>query len=217
MASSSDSDDVPLSKRVGVKPRAPTPAAAPAPRKPAAGKRARSGGPSRDAKPADARAARLASGTSFALEEASGDFSAEYATVGVLGRGSFTEVNLLRHRGSGALFALKTCCKLDALSYAHLRAEAAAMRGANHPLLVAPIAVSSPPGRAASYALLMPLCPGGDLLQLLRRQPGNRLPPGEARLYCAMVTLGLQALHDHGCALASCGRGFARTRDERPR
>jgi serine/threonine protein kinase len=133
------------------------------------------------------------------LEAATGDFSAEYATIGVLGRGSFTEVNLLRHRESGGLVVLKTCCKLDALSYAHLRAEAAAMRGVHHPMLVAPVAISSPPGRSANYSLLLPLCPGGDLLQLLRRQPGHRLPPGEARLYCGMVILGLGALHGHGC------------------
>lgn len=153
------------------------------------------GGPS-------ARAARLGSGGSFALEAATGDFSAGYATVGVLGRGSFTEVNLLRHRESGGLFVLKTCCKLDALSYAHLRAEAAAMRGVNHPLLVAPVAISSPPGRSANYSLLLPLCPGGDLLQLLRRQPDHKLPSDEARLYCGMVILGLCALHEHGCVRA---------------
>ena len=75
--------------------------------------------------------------------------------------------------------ALKFCCKLDAPSYSHLRAEATAMAAfrsadAPHPLLVCPLACSNPPGRSANYSLLMPLCPGGDLLQLLRRQDTAR-------------------------------------------
>ncbi|EOD27181.1 hypothetical protein EMIHUDRAFT_310013 [Emiliania huxleyi CCMP1516] len=137
-----------------------------------AGKR---GSNSKRARTSSSRASRVGTGTPHVLEEATGDFSADYITVGVLGRGSFAEVNLLSHRVSGELFVLKTCCKLDAPSYSHLRAEATAMAAfrsadAPHPLLVCPLACSNPPGRSANYSLLMPLCPGGDLLQLLRRQ-----------------------------------------------
>jgi hypothetical protein len=225
MPESSSDEDLPLSKRPSAQPRIPTQAAAAPhpgqahvsgnesagrsrvdPTAPVATEKKRSRGPSSGGPSggSSARAARLGCGGSFALEAATGDFSASYATIGVLGRGSFTEVNLLRHRESGRLFVLKTCCKLDALSYAHLRAEAAAMHGVDHPLLVAPVAISSPPGRSANYSLLLPLCPGGDLLQLLRRQPGHKLPLDEARSYCCMVVLGLSALHEHGCV---CSHG----------
>jgi len=140
-----------------------------------AGKRGTEQSNSKRARTSSSRASRVGTGTPHVLEEATGDFSADYITVGVLGRGSFAEVNLLRHRVSGELFVLKTCCKLDAPSYSHLRAEATAMAAfrsadAPHPLLVCPLACSNPPGRSANYSLLMPLCPGGDLLQLLRRQ-----------------------------------------------
>ena len=190
---SSSSDDAPLSQRLAAQQRRARDAAAPLAkkRKTAPVRQIAEGGTS-------SRAARSGRGSSAGLQEATGDFSSEYATIGVLGRGSFTEVNLLRHRQTSQLFVLKTCCKLDALSYAHLKAEAEAMQGVDHPLLIGPMAISSPPGRASNYSLLLPLCPGGDLLQLLRRQPDSRLPPHDTRIYCAMLTLGLAALHGHG-------------------
>jgi len=170
-----------------------------------AGKRGTEQSNSKRARTSSSRASRVGTGTPHVLEEATGDFSADYITVGVLGRGSFAEVNLLRHRVSGELFVLKTCCKLDAPSYSHLRAEATAMAAfrsadAPHPLLVCPLACSNPPGRSANYSLLMPLCPGGDLLQLLRRQPRGAFPAEHARLYAAMASLGVQALHERGFA-----------------
>jgi len=175
-----------------------------------AGKRGTATGQSNSkrARTSSSRASRVGTGTPHVLEEATGDFSADYSTVGVLGRGSFAEVNLLRHRVSGELFVLKTCCKLDAPSYSHLRAEAKAMAAfrsadAAHPLLVCPLACSNPPGRSANYSLLMPLCPGGDLLQLLRRQPRGAFPAEHARLYAAMASLGVQALHERGRCLAA--------------
>ena len=77
------------------------------------------GGPS-------ARAARV-SAAAGALHLAAGDLDREYRTLGVLGRGNFSEVNLLRHRTSGELFALKTCCKLEAPSLEHLKRESTLM------------------------------------------------------------------------------------------
>ena len=62
------------------------------------------------------------------LHESAGSLDELYETVGVIGRGSFAEINLLKKREGGELFALKTCCKLDALSYAHLRQEAVLMK-----------------------------------------------------------------------------------------
>jgi len=140
------------------------------------------------------RAKRLAAGK-FDLADASGELDADYETVGVLGRGSFAEINLLRHRERRTLFALKTCAKLDAPSYSHLRTEAELMSRLNHPFILSPLKISNPPGRATNFGMLLPLCPGGDLLQLLRRQPGHRLCASDARMYTAMVVLGLRAMH----------------------
>jgi serine/threonine protein kinase len=147
-----------------------------------------------------ARAARTGAG-GWDLSEAAGDLDLDYATLGVLGRGSFAEINLVRHRGSGELYALKFCCKLDAPSYTHLRAEATLAKKVRSPFVLSPLAISDSPGRAGNYSVLLPLCPGGDLLQLLRRQPtANVLDERAARSYAAMVVLGLRALHAAGLA-----------------
>ena len=88
------------------------------------------GGPS-------ARAARV-SAAAGALHLAAGDLDREYRTLGVLGRGNFSEVTLLRHRTSGELFALKTCCKLEAPSLEHLKRESTLMARVRHPFLLTP-------------------------------------------------------------------------------
>ena len=142
-----------------------------------------------------ARAARTGSG-GWDLSEAAGSLDATYATLGVLGRGSFAEINLVRHRSTGQLHALKFCCKLDAPSYAHLRSEATLAAKVRHPFVLSPLAVADSPGRAGNYSVLLPLCPGGDLLQLLRRQPGKALDEASTRMYGSMIVLGLCALHE---------------------
>jgi serine/threonine protein kinase len=146
------------------------------------------------------RAQRTGAG-GWSLNEAAGDLDAEYETLGVLGRGNFSEINLLRHRETKELRALKFCCKLDGPSYTHLRAEAMlAARVSGHPFVLSPLAVSDSPGRAGNYSVLLPLCPGGDLLQLLRRQPHHALSEPDARAYAGMIAHGLLALHAAGLA-----------------
>ena len=144
-----------------------------------------------------ARASRLGAGK-WALSDASGELEADYETLGVLGRGNFSEINLMRHRRTRELYALKTCAKLDAPSYSHLRAEARMMSDVRDPFLCTPLRISDPPSRAANFSILLPLCPGGDLLQLLRRQPNGALSEADARSYGAMVVCGLRALHAAG-------------------
>ena len=225
MSDSDDSDDVPLSQLAaktqvpvssatishGVsapldEPTPPVPAPAPAP-EPSAQKRKRPGrekplpATKKDKPPGGtSRAARSGAG-GWDLSEAAGDLDVDYETLGVLGRGNFAEVNLVRHRKTLELCALKFCCKLDALSYTHLKGESTlASRVRDHPFVLSPIAVADSAGRAGNFSVLLPLCPGGDLLQLLRRQEGNALPEPAVRAYAAMVTLGLDALHDAGLA-----------------
>ena len=53
------------------------------------------------------RAARTGRGA-VGLNEAAGSLDADYETLGVLGRGNFSEINLLRSRGTKELFALTT-------------------------------------------------------------------------------------------------------------
>ena len=124
----------------------------------------------RDSEVSD-RAARGGQG-SWDLSQASGALDKDYATIGVLGRGNFSEVNLVRHRQTGELAVLKFCCKLDAPSYGHLRTEAELAKKirksscCNCPFLLVPIASADAAGRAGNFSLLLPLCPGGDLLQL---------------------------------------------------
>ena len=217
---SSSDDDVPLSQRLAatatpiVHPAAsstaaeitttnddPPPAPAPAP---AAGKRKRAAPaakpakqPSSKATAVSGRAARGGAG-GWDLSEASGDLDAEYETLGVLGRGNFSEINLVRHRKTLELRALKFCCKLDAPSLVHLKAEAKLAGRIHHPMVLTPLATADSPGRAGNFSVLLPLCPGGDLLQLLKRQEGSALAEDAARAYGAMIVLALTAIHEAG-------------------
>ena len=88
------------------------------------------------------RSARTGRGQ-VGLHESAGSLDDLYQTIGVIGRGSFAEINLLKKREGGDLFALKTCCKLDALSYAHLRKEAVLMQPLRHAFLLTPVQVVS--------------------------------------------------------------------------
>ena len=210
MSDSDSEDDVPLSARVAAlsskaaAPPPPPPVAAPPP-PPAppktdkgGGKRKRGAAAAAPPKPkanVSGRAARTGAG-GFDLSEAAGDLDADYETLGVLGRGNFAEVNLVRHRTTRVLCALKFCCKLDALSYTHLRQEAQLASKVSHPFILSPLAVSDSPGRAGNFSVLLPLCPGGDILQLLKKQDGHVLSEESARSYGAMIILGLKALHD---------------------
>ena len=144
-----------------------------------------------------ARAAWTGAG-GWDLSEAAGDLSATHETLGVLGRGNFAEINLVRHSETHELRALKFCCKLDAPSYAHLRTEATLASRVAHPFVLSPLAIADSPGRAGNFSVMLPLCPGGDLLQLLRREPSKMLPELHVRSYASMIVLGLRAIHDAG-------------------
>ena len=58
-----------------------------------------------------AREARTGGG-GWDLSEAAGSLDRDYETLGVLGRGSFAEINLVRRRETGELAALKFCLLL---------------------------------------------------------------------------------------------------------
>jgi len=70
----------------------------------------------------------------------------------------------------------------------------------SHACVLSPRAVCDSAGRAGNFSMLLPLCPGGDLLQLLRRQPRHALSEPAARAYACMVALGLGAMHAAGLA-----------------
>ena len=213
-AMSSSEDDLPLSSRLApaaAKPaaavsaapaaaKANAPSASPAYKKAAAKqKRKREPAPAAARAGVSGRAARTGAG-GWSLSEAAGDLDEQYETLGVLGRGNFAEVNLVRHRTTSALCALKFCCKLDAPSFTHLRAEAALASRIEHPFVLSPLAVSDSPGRAGNFSVLLPLCPGGDLLQLMRQHDGHTVGEASARAYGAMIVLALSAIHDAGLA-----------------
>ena len=218
---SSSDDDIPLSQRLaastpavqpaasiaaapvgittgtigGAAPPAPPPAAAKRKRATPAAKPAKQ--PSSKGAGVSGRAARGGAG-GWDLSEAAGDLDAEYETLGVLGRGNFSEINLVRHRETRELRALKFCCKLDAPSLVHLKAEAKLAARVKHPMVLTPLAIADAAGRAGNFSVLLPLCPGGDLLQLLKRQQGSALSESATRAYGAMIILSLDAIHEAG-------------------
>ncbi|KAK8963697.1 Protein kinase PINOID [Platanthera guangdongensis] len=122
-----------------------------------------------------------------------------------LGSGNLARVFLCRLRGfddddPNLEFALKVV-DLNAASSAvedrvsHVRAEARALAGLDHPFLPTLYARLD----ASHYAcFLIDYCPGGDLHSLLLRCPGHRLPLRAARFYAAEVLLALEYLHALG-------------------
>ena len=153
--------------------------------------------PKRDA---SGRSKRAAEGSPHLLHETAGHLNDNYATVGVIGRGNFAEINLLRHKSTKEYAVLKTCCKLDAPSLAHLRNEAKVAADIVHSLVLKPLAIADSPGRAGSFSVLLPLCPGGDFLQLLKAQENGRFSEDDAKAYTCMVILAIQAVHKAGYA-----------------
>ncbi|GAB0488830.1 hypothetical protein MMPV_000040 [Pyropia vietnamensis] len=125
----------------------------------------------------------------------------DYAVVrhGVLGRGSFGRVFLVRHLETGTLWAMKRLSKQDVLS----------KRQVDHVWLERYVLLSAAAGQAVVRLVAafqdrthlyfcMDYAAGGDLLSLLIRAPRGVLPEAVARFYIAEVASAIAALHASG-------------------
>ncbi|XP_078253434.1 rho-associated protein kinase 1 [Rhinoraja longicauda] len=119
----------------------------------------------------------------------------DYEVVKVIGRGAFGEVQLVRHRGTRKVFAMKLLSKFEMIKRsdsAFFWEERGIMAFANSPWVV-----------QLSYAfqdnrylyMVMEYMPGGDLVNLMSNYD---MPEKWARFYTAEVVLALDAIHSMG-------------------
>jgi len=119
------------------------------------------------------------------------DFEPQY----LIGRGSFGDVYLVKHRETGQLYAMKVLSKekiiaRNLMNYAIT--ERNVMSYLTHPFIVG---LNFAFQTDKKLVLIMDYCPGGDLGKLLERE--GRLEESRARLYTAEVLLALDGLHSH--------------------
>ncbi|XP_060189810.1 serine/threonine-protein kinase WAG1-like [Lycium barbarum] len=116
----------------------------------------------------------------------------------LVGSGNLGRVFLCRLRDyDHANFALKVIDRdaLTAKKLSHVQTEADILSSLDHPFLPTLYAHL----QVSHYTcLLIDFCPNGDLHNLLRKQPGNRLPVESVRFYAAEVLIALEYLHSLG-------------------
>ncbi|KAG9478987.1 hypothetical protein GDO78_012583 [Eleutherodactylus coqui] len=119
----------------------------------------------------------------------------DYEVVKVIGRGAFGEVQLVRHKSSRKVYAMKLLSKLEMIKRsdsAFFWEERDIMAFANSPWVV-----------QLFYAfqddrylyMVMEYMPGGDLVNLMSNYD---VPEKWARFYTAQVVLALDAIHSMG-------------------
>ncbi|CAH2284911.1 rho-associated kinase 1 [Pelobates cultripes] len=119
----------------------------------------------------------------------------DYEVVKVIGRGAFGEVQLVRHKSTRKVFAMKLLSKLEMIKRsdsAFFWEERDIMAFANSPWVV-----------QLFYAfqddrylyMVMEYMPGGDLVNLMSNYD---VPEKWARFYTAQVVLALDAIHSMG-------------------
>lgn len=124
------------------------------------------------------------------LEVSIGDLE----VVGVLGKGSYGFVQLVKHVKTGKTFALKAVSKqriVETKQKAHVMDEKNLMTQLNHPFMVKLLATFK--SKNLLFFLLEPVL-GGELFTVLRRL--RMFNVGQAKFYAAQVVLMFQYLHD---------------------
>ena len=120
---------------------------------------------------------------------------ADFHMIRRVGRGDVGNVHLVRLKGTNALFAMKVLEKqemLDRNKMHRVRAEDEILSTTDHPMVSAMFTMFQ---TNTSLYFLMDYCPGGELFELLQKQPGKRFTEVTARFYTAEVLLALQYLH----------------------
>ena len=119
----------------------------------------------------------------------------DFDVVNTVGRGDVGTVNVVRLKGTRALFAMKVLVKqemLDRNKMHRVVTEDEILSSLDHPFVAA--LFSSFQTDSCLY-FVMEYCPGGELYELLRRQPFSRFSEDAARFYSAEIVLAMQYLH----------------------
>ena len=139
----------------------------------------------------------------------------DFQIIRRIGRGDVGSVHLVRLKGTNVLYAMKVLEKVEMVERNKLhrvRTEDTILSAVDHPF-VATLFTSFQTGtslhfimevRAAAHARVsralsclrcLQFCAGGELFELLHKQPNKRFSEAHARFYTAEVLLALQYLH----------------------
>jgi serine/threonine protein kinase len=120
----------------------------------------------------------------------------DFDPIGMLGKGSFGEVYLVRERRTQKLYALKLLCKDEIISTNIVRyifTERNILSSIKHPFIVSLYTSFQTKDK---LVLVMDYCPGGDLGSYLVRE--GKFTEERARIYLCEILLALQELHNNG-------------------
>jgi len=117
----------------------------------------------------------------------------DFALQKVLGRGGYGKVMLVRHKGNGGIYAMKTMKKADVLKRnqkEHTASERHVLETVNHPFIVnLHFAFQTP----TKLYMVMEYCPGGELFFHLSR--AGRFSEGRCKFYTCELVLAVGYLH----------------------
>ncbi|CAO2638198.1 Serine/threonine-protein kinase Nek4 [Lemmus lemmus] len=121
---------------------------------------------------------------------------ATYCYVRVVGRGSYGEVTLVKHRRDGKQYVIKTLNLRNASSRERRAAEQEAqlLSQLKHPNIVT--YKESWEGGDGLLYIVMGFCEGGDLYRKLKEQKGQLLPESQVVEWFVQIAMALQYLHE---------------------
>ncbi|KAM5280483.1 serine/threonine-protein kinase Nek4 [Ctenodactylus gundi] len=121
---------------------------------------------------------------------------AAYCYVRVVGRGSYGEVTLVRHRRDGRQYVIKKLNLRNASSRERRAAEQEAqlLSQLKHPNIVT--YKESWEGGDGLLYIVMGFCEGGDLYRKLKEQKGQLLPESQVVEWFVQIAMALQYLHE---------------------
>lgn len=119
----------------------------------------------------------------------------DFAVIRKVGRGDVGNVHLVRLKGTRALFAMKVLEKqemIDRNKLHRVKTEDEILSSVDHPFLATLFTSFQSP---TALSFIMDFCPGGELFELMQKQPRKRFTEDATRFYAAEVLLALQYLH----------------------
>ncbi|XP_066101345.1 serine/threonine-protein kinase Nek4 isoform X2 [Saccopteryx bilineata] len=121
---------------------------------------------------------------------------AAYCYLQVVGRGSYGEVTLVRHRREGKQYVIKKLNLRNASSQERRAAEQEAqlLSQLKHPNIVT--YKESWEGGDGLLYIVMGFCEGGDLYRKLKEQKGQLLPESQVVEWFVQIAMALQYLHE---------------------
>ncbi|XP_028747108.1 serine/threonine-protein kinase Nek4 isoform X1 [Peromyscus leucopus] len=121
---------------------------------------------------------------------------ATYCYVRVVGRGSYGEVTLVKHRQDGKQYVIKKLNLRNASSRERRAAEQEAqlLSQLKHPNIVT--YKESWEGGDGLLYIVMGFCEGGDLYRKLKEQKGQLLPESQVVEWFVQIVMALQYLHE---------------------